>query len=349
MRPEAGRTRAEAEAGAAIKLALYANRRQSGASRPPHPPRLLDPVADLAQCVWLQCGLINARSVSMTHSPTGRLPACSPAALGQRRIAGFRFLLIGLLLALLCLSAVTSTHAQAPAPAAPPAEAAPAAPAPIALADVAVEAETASALVRRFETRSRNLDALDTAGDELPVLARDMGVRTVEMRRLLTHNTPLETIRSLEAEWRYLENRSAAITRDLTKAAAQLDRDLAELDKLDATWSATRDAAVTGAAPQAVLGRVREVANDVARVRPCSNGALACWPCKASRLKSAPARDRRPRRWPMPANVRRLACSMPTARRSGGPIRYRAKRANCRTQAQAVSAKRRRNRRGGRT
>ena len=204
----------------------------------------------------------------MTHPVTGKLPACPTAAPG-RGDARFRFLLTCLLLAALALFAGPLARAQATAPAAPAAPAAEAAPvpAPIALADVAVEAETASALVRRFESSSRNLDALDMASEELPVLARDMGVRTVEMRRLLTHNTPLETIRSLEAEWRYLENRSAAITSDLTRAASQLDRDLAELDKLDATWSATRDAAVTGSAPQAVLGRVREVAGEVAKVR----------------------------------------------------------------------------------
>ena len=184
----------------------------------------------------------------MTHHYTGDFPAHSSTASGARRDACSRFLPMAILLAMLALFAGPLARAQAPAPAAPAAPAAaaaPAAPTPIALADVAVEAETATALVRRFDTRSRNLDALETASAELPVLARDMAVRTLEMRRLLTYNTPLETIRSLEAEWRYLENRSTAITRDLTKAASQLDRDLAELDKLDATWSATREAAVT--------------------------------------------------------------------------------------------------------
>lgn len=202
----------------------------------------------------------------MTSHSTGKRAAPCTDASGCRRDSFSRLLVCFFLLAL-ALVAGPPVLAQAPAAPAAAAPAAPPAPAPIALADVAVEAEAASALVRRFETRSRNLDALDTASEELPVLARDMAVRTVEMRRLLTHNTPLETIRSLEAEWRYLENRSTAITRDLTKAASQLDRDLAELDKLDATWSATREAAVTGAAPPAVLGRVRDVAGDVAKVR----------------------------------------------------------------------------------
>jgi small-conductance mechanosensitive channel len=162
--------------------------------------------------------------------------------------------------------------AAAPAPAAPAAAApapAPVAPAAIPLANVAVEAENATAQMRRFESRRRSLDALETASEELPELAQDMAVRTLEMRRLLTYNTPLETIRSLEGEWRYLQNRSEAITRDLTRAAEQLDRDLDELNKLDAIWSATRDAAISGSAPAPapVLTRVRDVAGEVSRVR----------------------------------------------------------------------------------
>lgn len=135
-------------------------------------------------------------------------------------------MLLGLLLALSMGTASAQGAKAEPPPAPAAAPAAPPAPAPIALADVAVEAETASALVRRFEARSRTQDELDSASEELPVLARDMAVRTLEMRRLLTRNAPLETIRSLEAEWRYLENRSSAITRDLTRAAAQLDSTL---------------------------------------------------------------------------------------------------------------------------
>ncbi|MET0964454.1 MAG: mechanosensitive ion channel domain-containing protein [Noviherbaspirillum sp.] len=199
----------------------------------------------------------------MTHYFTGRRPALSCSTPGLLRL-----LLITLLFPLLAMLAASPALAQAPAPApAAPEAAAPAAPLAIALSDVAVEAEAASTLARGFENRSRNLDVLDMAADELPVLARDMAVRTLEMRRLLSHNTPLETIRRLEAEWRYLQNRSSAITSDLTQAATHLERDLAELDRLDATWSATRDAAVAGAAPPAVLSRVREVAADVARVR----------------------------------------------------------------------------------
>ena len=203
----------------------------------------------------------------MTHHFSGSTLAATVRPPRRASVLA-RSLLTVFLLAMLALDVASPAIAQAPAAAAAaPAAPAPDAPVAIALADVAVEAEAATAVARRLETRSRNIDALDTASEELPVLARDMSLRTLEMRRLLTHNTPLETIRSLEAEWRYLENRSAAITRDLTKAASQMDRDLAELGKLEATWSATRDAAVAASAPRPVLTRVNEVAADVAKVR----------------------------------------------------------------------------------
>ena len=203
----------------------------------------------------------------MTHHFSGSTLAATVRPPRRASVLA-RSLLTVFLLAMLALDVASPAIAQAPAAAAAaPAAPAPDAPVAIALADVAVEAEAATAVARRLETRSRNIDALDTASEELPVLARDMSLRTLEMRRLLTHNTPLETIRSLEAEWRYLENRSAAITRDLTKAASQMDRDLAELGKLEATWGATRDAAVAASAPRPVLTRVNEVAADVAKVR----------------------------------------------------------------------------------
>jgi potassium efflux system protein len=101
----------------------------------------------------------------------------------------------------------------------------------------------------------------------LPVLAQDMAVRNLEMRQLLTGNTPLDTLRTLEEEWRDLENRSTAITRELTRNAMQLDRDLGELNKMNAIWEATRDAATAASAPAPITTRIREVLSEITAVR----------------------------------------------------------------------------------
>jgi potassium efflux system protein len=160
--------------------------------------------------------------------------------------------------------------AAAPKPAAP--EKAqppntPAAPQAIPTTDIAVQAETALSRVRQLENRSRIDDLIETASEEIPMLARDVSYRTWEMQQLLARNTPLETIRRLEEEWHDIESRASALTRDLTRAALQLDRDVAELEALSATWDATGKAAMEAGAPPEVLDRVKEVRSTIAEAK----------------------------------------------------------------------------------
>lgn len=169
---------------------------------------------------------------------------------------------------LLLLVALLAPHAaDAQAPAAPAKEAAasakPAARAPVALADVAVQADGAIASVRRLQSRDSGSDALDNADEALPELRNDMATRSIEMRQLFGRNTPLDALRSLEAEWRDLQTRASGIARELGRALSRLDRDAAELDKLRATWEATRDAAAAANAPPQLNDRIGSVLAEI--------------------------------------------------------------------------------------
>jgi small-conductance mechanosensitive channel len=161
-----------------------------------------------------------------------------------------------------------SSHAQAPAAPAPAKDAGaatkPAAPVPVALSEVAVQSETAIAQVRRLQSRDGGADAIDNASDALPELQRDQATRSMEMRQLFNRNTPLDAIRSLEGEWRDLQNRAGAITRDLGKSLTRLDRDQADLDRITATWDATRTAAAAASAPQQLVDRIGQVLKEAA-------------------------------------------------------------------------------------
>jgi potassium efflux system protein len=177
----------------------------------------------------------------------------------------------------LALSVQVPSHAQsvvnpAPAPAQPAATAAaqpamPAAPLPVPVADVAVEAETALSIVRQIENDSSLGGATDPVATELTRLVQAAAVHGAQTRRLLTRNASLETIRSLVYEWRDIEARASSITRNLTRTATQLDRDLARLDQLSATWQATSKAAAAAAAPLEVLERIRGVTANVSAAR----------------------------------------------------------------------------------
>lgn len=179
-----------------------------------------------------------------------------------------------LLLALfLCHGGAVGAQAPKPAvppaaaPAAAPAEEAPPAPKAFNLAEVAVEAEAGLAQVRRIAGRGRMDELIKRAEAGLALLARETSFRFREMQQLLRQNVALESIRVQEEEWRDLDMRTSAITRDLTKGVRDLDQDIKELEKLTQTWEATAKAATEASAPQEVLERVREVNAAIAKAR----------------------------------------------------------------------------------
>lgn len=181
-------------------------------------------------------------------------------------------LLLSLLLTMFCLqgSALAQTPPKPPAPAAsaPAAPAkppeAPPAPEPIAISDIAIQAETALAEVRQLENRSRIEDVIQTASDRLPLLERETGYRVQIARRLNRTAFSLESIQNLEEELRDIELRTAPVRRELTRTALQNDRDLKELERLEAIWTATAKAAADASAPPDVLDRARDLGRTIA-------------------------------------------------------------------------------------
>jgi small-conductance mechanosensitive channel len=162
--------------------------------------------------------------------------------------------------------------AKAPAPApAPSAQAAkdapPLAPQAIQVSDIAVQAEAALSDARRIGNRSRIDDLVQITNEELPALARLAALRNAETQQLLRQNAALDTIRGLEDGWRDIELRATTITRELTRSATQLDRDLADLSTLEATWNATRIAAASADAPAAVSERIRNVLDSIGNTK----------------------------------------------------------------------------------
>jgi small-conductance mechanosensitive channel len=178
-----------------------------------------------------------------------------------------------LLLAMFSLQG-TALAQVPPKPAAPASPAAPAAPAkpaeappvpqPVALSDIAAQAEAALAEVRQLENRSRIEDVIQTAGDRLPLLEREASYRVQIARRLNRAAFSLESIQALEEELRDIELRTAPVRRDLTRTALQVDRDLKELERLEAIWNVTIKAASEASAPADVLDRAKDLSRTIA-------------------------------------------------------------------------------------
>lgn len=152
-------------------------------------------------------------------------------------------------------------------PTVPTAPAAVPAPQAIPIPDMAPQAELALAEIRQLENRRQIEDAIDITGDQIPLLEREMSYRLQEARRLALSAFSLETIQSMEQELRDVEFRIDAIRRDLTRAALQSDRDLKQLEQLDATWAATIKAASEAAAPRDVLDRAKDLIRAIASAK----------------------------------------------------------------------------------
>jgi len=183
------------------------------------------------------------------------------------RRQGCRLVWAQWLAGLLVLLAAASVLAADPASPATDAADTRTAPAAIPLADVAEQAEAALTQVRRLESRGRIDDQIEAAARELPLLGRDVSFRARETQQLLTRSATLQSISNLEEGWRDIESQSAAITRGLTRSAARLDDDLKELERLEATWAATRGGAAATAAPPTVLERVSDVGDAIAAAK----------------------------------------------------------------------------------
>lgn len=158
-----------------------------------------------------------------------------------------------------------------PAPAktaAPPsAPAVPQAPQAIPVHDIAQQAEASLVTLREIESSSRIAEAIDAAGSEVPRLEREMSERLQALRNLSGTQFSLEAIQNFDDALREIELQTVPIRREMTRAASQTERDLQQLDRLDATWTATVKAASAAAAPPDLLERAKEMTDAIAQAK----------------------------------------------------------------------------------
>jgi potassium-dependent mechanosensitive channel len=197
----------------------------------------------------------------------------APQCLRKKSALCIRMLLllcvIGSPLSLAQTAARTAIPLPVPAPAPAEAEKKDNTPPPttIPIADIAVQSETALLNIRQLqsEAAASNIDLITE--EDLEALSRAVAIRSVEMRRLLIQNSSVDAIRDLERSWMELEKRSGTITGDLTQSALELDKDLAELEKIEGTWIATRTAAEAETAPAAIISRIGDITSAAAKAK----------------------------------------------------------------------------------
>jgi potassium-dependent mechanosensitive channel len=166
-------------------------------------------------------------------------------------------LVSGCVLLLASCVAVAQEETASPSPSATPAVAPSATPIP--LPDVIAAADGISERLRAIDEEIAANQTAANIGNDLGNLTKEIDARLNETRRSLTPGAPLETMRDLEMRWQAVAQQLGTWARDLTARATLLDREIAQLPELRATWRATLELARSSNAPAEVTQRVDAV------------------------------------------------------------------------------------------
>ncbi len=140
-------------------------------------------------------------------------------------------------------------------------------PSSIPLAEVAGEAEAASARLRELRAEIESDAATETIAKQIAPLAREIDARSSESRKIIAQRPALEILDTLEADWRRVRRTVSRSAREMNTRLVGLDHDGSELEELAKTWNQTQQSAQESKAPSEVLKRIESVVAEITQVR----------------------------------------------------------------------------------
>ncbi len=179
-------------------------------------------------------------------------------------IANRRYALLALA-SLLALAPLQAQDAASPSATVSPSASPTAQPAatPIPLADVVTQADAAEASLQ--EALPAEQVATPALRRDLPAVTREINAQLAEMTQMLKPGVLLETLREIETRWVRLGEQLSLWARDLTARANVLDRQIALLPELQATWQKTGEAAQDAETPPEIRQRIDGVLAAIAQ------------------------------------------------------------------------------------
>jgi potassium-dependent mechanosensitive channel len=174
-------------------------------------------------------------------------------------------------LALVLAIAAPALGQSPPAPPPPPAED----PGPIPLAEIAGRADDLAALLIEVEsaaTPARDVQAIEA---RLPALRTRLQASLVDTQKRLDAGAPLALLDRLDATWQATRRQIRGWSDTVTRRATQLQQDVERLDSLRETWARSRADAVSAGAPALVLGRIDELLKAISSTKARLESRLA--------------------------------------------------------------------------
>ncbi len=168
---------------------------------------------------------------------------------------------------------VITTNGQAPSPTATPAptaspnQSASPGPTPIPMPEVVAQAEAATARLQDLAAEIAADQTINTVEKRLPTLAREVDARLADTTKILAARPSLDTLRTLEADWRSLTENLPAWRRELTARATKIEAEIAELAALSSIWEQTFALAQSSSAPPELAARAETVLAAIKQTR----------------------------------------------------------------------------------
>jgi small-conductance mechanosensitive channel len=152
----------------------------------------------------------------------------------------------------------TSDVTKTPAPPATPSP-----PPVIPVEEVAIQATQVGDLIRGFGANLAHSDEIETIRKFLPPVSANIALELKSTANILGNQPALETLQAQQQLWLERRAQLTAWLNVLTGRATKLQVALAQLKKLQDTWSRTRDAEVSAKAPAPILQQIDATLADI--------------------------------------------------------------------------------------
>ena len=137
-------------------------------------------------------------------------------------------------------------------------------PTPIPLAEIITQTVAEEASLQETQSVAMAAESI-TAVRDLPAVTQEISAQLAETMQLLKPGVLLETLSDLEVRWVKLGEQLALWTRDLTNRANLIDKQIALLPDLQATWTRTREVAQASDTPPEIRQRIDKVLAEIAQ------------------------------------------------------------------------------------
>jgi small-conductance mechanosensitive channel len=163
-------------------------------------------------------------------------------------------------------------------------------PSPIPLAEIAIRADELAGLLLELEAAAvptRDLQAIEA---RLPAQRERLLASLADTQRRLDAGAPLALLDRLDATWHATRRQVRAWSETVTRRAAKLQDDVERLASLRETWARSRADAVAAGAPALVLGRIDEMQKAISSTKARLEASLAATLVLQHRLSQELAR-----------------------------------------------------------